>query len=112
MKWLEDCSDSFAVNQGVRQGAKLSTHLYKIYMDPLLDILKDKRLGFRLGTVYTRSPTVTDDVVYLLRLQSELQLLFGVGSGFSARNRYQIHLTKTSFAMLSGKADDGDSSTL
>ena len=38
--------------------------------------------------------------------------MFGEGSGFSARNRYQIHPTKTIEAMLSGRADDGDSWTL
>ena len=73
LKWLGDCSDSFAVNQGVREGAILSTHLYKVYVNPLLDMLKDKRLGFRLGTVYIESPTVADDVVYLSRLQNELR---------------------------------------
>ena len=108
VKWLGDCSDSFAVNQGVRQGAILSTHLYKVYVNLLLDILKDKRLGFCLGTVYIGSPTVANDVLYLSRLQNELQLMFGEGSGFSARNRYQIHPTKTVVAMLSGKTDDGD----
>ena len=45
VKWLGDCSDSFAVNQCVRQEAILSTHLYKVYVNPLLDIIKDKRLG-------------------------------------------------------------------
>ena len=46
VKLLGDCSDSFAVSQGVRQGAIISTHIYKVYVDPLLNILKDKRLGF------------------------------------------------------------------
>ena len=52
VKWLGDCGDRFPVNQGVRQGGILSTPLYKVYIHPLLDILKNKRLGFRLGTVY------------------------------------------------------------
>ena len=112
VKWLGDCSDRFPVNQGVRQGGILSTPLYKVYVHPLLDILKNRRLGFRLGTVYIGSPAVADDVAYLTRLKYELQMMFGEGSGFSARNRYQIHPTKTIVAMLSGRADDGDSWTL
>ena len=112
VKWLGDCSDRFPVNQGVRQRGILSTPLYKVYVLPLLDILKNKRLGFCLGTVYIGSPAVADDVAYLTRLKYELQLMFGEGSGFSARNRHQIHQTKTIVAMLSGRADDGDSWTL
>ena len=52
VKWVGGLSDSFPINQGVRQGDILSTHLYKIYIDPLLDILKSKRLGLRIGTTH------------------------------------------------------------
>ena len=40
VRWLGDCSNRFPVNQGVRQGGILSTPLYKVYVHPLLDILK------------------------------------------------------------------------
>ena len=40
VKWVGGLSDSFPMNQGVRQGGILSTHLYKIYIDELLNILK------------------------------------------------------------------------
>ena len=36
VKWVGGFSDSLPINQGVRQGAILSTHLYKIYIDELL----------------------------------------------------------------------------
>lgn len=81
VKWLGDCSQDFPINQGVRQGGILSTHLYKVYIDPLLEILKSKRLGFRLGTVYIGSPTVADDVTFLTKLREELQLMFGEAGG-------------------------------
>ena len=108
---MGDCSDRF-VNQGVRQRGILSTHLYKVYVHPLLVILKNKRLGFRLGTVYIGSPAVADNVSYLTRFKYELQLMCGEGSVFSARNRYQIHPTNTIVTTLSGKAEDGDPWTL
>ena len=112
VKWLGDCSQSFPVAQGVRQGGILSTHLYKVYVNPLLNNLKDKRFGFRLGTVYIGNPTVADDVAYLSRLRHELQLMFGESSSFSASSRYQIHPTKTVVAMLTGKASEGESWSL
>ena len=61
------------INQGVRQGNILSTHLYKIYIDPLLDILKSKRLGLRIGTTHIGNPTCADDVVLLASSVEELQ---------------------------------------
>ena len=48
VKLLDGLSDSFSINQGVRQGGILSTCLYKIYIDELLRILKSKRLGLRV----------------------------------------------------------------
>ena len=44
IKWFGGLSDSFPINQSVRQGGILSTDLYKIYIDPLMNILKSKRL--------------------------------------------------------------------
>ena len=65
VKWVGGLSDSFPIDQGVRQGSILSTHLYKIYIDPLLDILKSKRLGLRIGITHIGNRTCADDVVLL-----------------------------------------------
>ena len=68
-------------------------HLYKVCVNPLLNIPKDKRLGFRLGTVYIGNPTVAGDVAYLSRLRHELQLMFGAPCSFSASSRYQTDIS-------------------
>ena len=52
VKWVGDLSDSFPINQGVRQGAILSTHLYKIYIDELHSVLT---ICTQTGTCDTRS---------------------------------------------------------
>ena len=76
-------------------------------MDPLLKILKSKRLGFRLGTVYIGSPAVADDVLILTKLRVELQLMFGEAGGYSSCNRYQMHPTKAEVTSLTDdKADE------
>ena len=98
---MGDCSQSFPVAQDVRQGGILSMHLYKVCVNPLLNILKDKRLGFRLGTVYIGNPTVAGDVAYLSRLRHELQLMFGAPCSFLlVVDIRQIYPTKTVVAML------------
>ena len=88
------------MNQGVKQGGNLSTHLYKTYIDPLLNVLKSKRLGFYLGTVYLGDPTVADDVVHLSKFKDELQLMLNESQGYSSQNRYQIHPVKTQVVSL------------
>ena len=80
IKWVGGLSDSFPINQGVRQGGKLSTHLYKIYIDELLNILKLKHLGLKIGTIYIGSPTCADDVALLASSVEELQLMLQAGS--------------------------------
>ena len=51
IKWVGGLSDSFPINQEVRQGGILSTHLYRISIDELLNILKSKQLGLKIGTI-------------------------------------------------------------
>ena len=101
VKWVGGLSDSFPINQGVRQGGILSTHLYKIYIDPLLDILKSKRLGLRIGTTHIGNPTCADDVVLLAPSVEELQQMLQEAVRFSRKNRYRIHPTKTCVSLLS-----------
>lgn len=76
IKWIRGLSDSFPIKQCVRQGGILSTHLYKIFIDELLDVLKSKRLGLRVGTVYIGSLACADDVALLASSVEELQLMF------------------------------------
>ena len=45
VKWNSRLSDSFMVQQGVRQGGILSTDLYKVYGNKLLDRLVATLLG-------------------------------------------------------------------
>ena len=44
VKWRDECGDSFPVKQGVKQGGILPTNFYKTYIDPLLNLLRSKRL--------------------------------------------------------------------
>jgi hypothetical protein len=39
----------FIIEQGVRQGGALSADLYKVYINPLLDILSNSGLGGKIG---------------------------------------------------------------
>jgi hypothetical protein len=51
VKWKGTAMDPFAVSQGVRQGGVLSTDLYKLYINPLLDQIEDSGIGMQIGTI-------------------------------------------------------------
>ena len=51
IKWKGYISESFNIEQGVRQGDISSADLYKIYVDPLLHRLKNSGLGVKIGDV-------------------------------------------------------------
>jgi hypothetical protein len=44
-------SDCFKVGMGDRQGGTLSTDLYKLYINPLLDRLQDVGIGLKIGNI-------------------------------------------------------------
>ena len=101
VKWASGISDSFPIKQGVCQGGILSTGLYKVYIDELLRILKEKRLGLRIGSVYIGCPTCADDVALLALIPHELQIMLYEALNYSKRKRYNIHPTKTSVVDIS-----------
>ena len=86
-------SDSFSINQGLGQGRILSTGFYKVYIDELLRVVKSKRLGFHIGTVYIGYPTCADNISLLALPPDELQLMFNEALNYSKKNSNQIHLT-------------------
>ena len=114
VKWIGQCSESFPVKQGVRQGGILSTHLYKVFIDDFLETLQNKRLGLRIGTVYTGSPACCDDVTFLTKFKEELQIMFNEAKGYSGKHRYEIHPTKTNVVVAANehKVKDNPSWTL
>ena len=114
VKWIGQCSESFPVKQGVRQGGILSTHLYKVFIDDFLETLQNKRLGLRIGTVYTGSPACCDDVAFLTKFKEELQIMFNEAKGYSGKHRYEIHPTKTNVVVAENehKVKDNPSWTL
>ena len=61
-KWKGTAMDPFAVSQGVRQEGVLSTDLYKLYINPLLDQIEDSGIGMQIGTIPYSAPTCADDV--------------------------------------------------
>ncbi|VDI23993.1 Hypothetical predicted protein [Mytilus galloprovincialis] len=89
VKWMGDISDSFNIKQGIRQGGILSTHLYKLYVQDLLEELKNNSIGFQLGNIYIGAPTCADDIALLSSDSSEMQLMLDIIGRYADQHQYK-----------------------
>jgi hypothetical protein len=50
-KWGDQTTESIDIKQGIHQGAKLSTLLYKRYNNTILDSITKSTLGATIGNI-------------------------------------------------------------
>ena len=62
-------SSEVCVNQGVGQGRILGPANYKVYVNPVLKMLRDAGLGARIGSIYCGCPACADDIIFSCRLR-------------------------------------------
>ena len=95
VRWKGQYSGNFPVQKGVRQGAVLSTTLYKLYINELLQILHTSENGMRIGNVYVGSPTCADDQLLLSNSQEEMQAMITSCYNYASDHQYVLHPTKS-----------------
>ncbi|CAC5400934.1 unnamed protein product [Mytilus coruscus] len=95
VKWQGDHSFSFRIEQGVRQGGVLSTHLYKQYINELLCNLEKHGIGISNRNTYAGCPTCADDIVLLSYDHTEMQEMLDTVYTYARDHRFQIHPVKS-----------------
>lgn len=103
VKWGGQLSDSFPIQQGVRQGGILSTDMYKVYNNKLLDRLESTMLGVKIGGINCVAPTCADDTTLLSRNRSALQTLINISVDYSNMEHYLLQPVK-SVVQVRGRA--------
>ena len=88
IKWHGDLSDGFWNEQGVRKGGTLSTHFYKLCIDPLHHDLKEKALDSFIGITYVGALVVADDFLLMSNSAGELQVIMNLKYAYSRERRY------------------------
>ena len=106
---LESCvslnrklSGWFPVEQGVRQWSVLSTFLYIVFMNELLEEIQNSRKGSCIGTTDTSCPAYVDDTVFLANSPNRLQDIVNTAFVYACKNHFEIHPEKT-FVSIFGK---------
>ena len=88
------CSSWFEIRQGVRQGGVLSTWLYILYIDDLLNDLDKLGVGAKLGDIDCGSPCHADDLALLSIMANGLNSMLSCSFHYSIRWRYDFNYDK------------------
>ena len=95
VKWQGEMSEHIQMRQGIRQGAKLSTLMYKRFNNDLLDTLQSAPEGVKIGTLDVSSPTCADDIALLTNKQTDAQILTNIIDHASSMDRFTINPLKS-----------------
>ncbi|CAC5362881.1 unnamed protein product [Mytilus coruscus] len=78
VKWEGQYTEDVMVLQGIQQGAKLSTTLYKCYNNVILDSILKSGLGACIGDIQVPAPTCADDIAVLANSTADAQGIFDI----------------------------------
>ena len=95
VKWKNQSSETFPIEQGVRQGGTLSADLYKVYVNQLLNLLTDSNMGGRIGAINCCAPTCADDIALVGNNPLEIQSLVNIAYDYSRREGYLLQPEKS-----------------
>ncbi|CAB4026160.1 Hypothetical predicted protein, partial [Paramuricea clavata] len=79
---------------GTRQGGVLSPWLFLVFIDDLIEELKNTKAGSFLGSLYFGLPMFADDLTMLSRLKSGLDRMLKTAWEYSQKWRFNFSVTK------------------
>ena len=88
-------SAEWKINNGVRQGGILSSLLFSLYIDSLLEKISGLKVGCRLGILSSNIIAYADDIVLLAPSVSSLQMLIDVANNEALLLDLRFNLKKT-----------------
>ena len=94
VKWFGEQSSPFKIHQGVRQGGIVSSDLYKIYQNPLLNRIHHSGLGARVGNVTCNISGCADDLAVNVNSRREGQVLVNSSTDHANLERYLLQANK------------------
>ena len=109
VRWGSARSSCFGIVNGTRQGSVLSPCIFAIYMDELLQDLRNLGVGCHIGDVFMGAAGFADDVILLAPSRVAMQMMLTVCQEFGTKNNLQYStdpnpaLSKTKCLFLCGK---------
>mgnify|MGYP000560070972 FL=1 len=89
-------TDNFQTNLGIPQGGILSTFLWNIFYDPLLNELEKRTTGIQIGETFKLSaPAFADDLHPMAETITDLQKQLDIITEFLTLNEMKMGISKT-----------------
>lgn len=99
--------DWFTPQRGVHQGAPLSMRLYQVYMNDLLNHLRECIYGAHIGGIDCTCPSFADDSTIIALHKYAMNELLNIANCHKVKWRYEFNTDKT-VAMIWGKDGNPD----
>ena len=94
-KWNCSLSSSYQTLQGIRQGAKLSTTLYKRFSNHILLQIEEHNLATNIGTTNVGAPTVADDISMLPSTPIDTQVVLNTVVNNAKQDKVNFNAIKS-----------------
>ena len=88
--WTDQHSSMFTVTNGVRQGAVSSAILFAVYIDELLGLLRQAKIGCHINGVFYGAVVFADDILLLSASCSGLQAMVDICHEFAAQKNLKF----------------------
>ena len=111
VQWNSTQSKSFSLNNGVKQGGVLSPILFSIYIDSLLQKLKDSGLGYHVGRTFAGAFGYANDLALISPSLSGLRQMIKICEQYAMEysivfNPVKSNLMYKPYITLCGKPVD------
>jgi Reverse transcriptase (RNA-dependent DNA polymerase) len=100
VKWNDTLSKPFQLYSGVRQGGNLSPALFSVFVNELLNILKDSKLGCYVKGVCTNSFMYADDIILLTISLDHMRKIVDICTHFFDNHDLGINVSKCKFLRI------------
>lgn len=94
-------SNWFPISQGVRQGGVLSTFLYLVFINDLLQELQNQNPNTGIHSIRSSNPALADDISCIALSPRGLQTLLNTAYDFSIRWRFKFNASKSNVLYFS-----------
>ena len=84
VKFNQSCSEFFQVSNGVKQGGVLSPILFSVFIDVLLESLRNSGYGCKIGDQYVGCISYADDIIILTASLYSLNKMIKVCEKFAS----------------------------
>ena len=107
-RWGNSCSNSFPVRCGTKQGGILSPDFFSIYIDPLIRLLRNMKIGCHIVNLFIACLLFADDMTLLAPTRDSMQQLLNACADYCETFCLKFNISKTK-VMVFGKssADTG-----